>query len=225
MKTNVQCPKCGKMLEQDEKSGIFFCPSCGSKYRGNTAAPQAARPAARPAAAMPYSPQPGAQTPVPARTPYGPPAQQGAPMPPWMQNPQGGPPAKEPETKGKKGKKGKDKPEKDQSVVPASHFDGNSFQNFGTNLLIFLLCIITLGLYYPWGICRKERWICKHTLIEGVRLEFTGRGAQLIGRWILWCFLTLITVGIYGFVIHVRVLQWVTKHTRFHRATGGEARQ
>jgi uncharacterized membrane protein YjgN (DUF898 family) len=94
-----------------------------------------------------------------------------------------------------------------------SRFTGGLLGLIGINLLQFLLIFITLGLGAPWAICIKERWIAKHTYIDGKRLVFDGTGAQLFGSYIKWFLLTLITLGIYGFWLDIKMKQWITKHT------------
>ncbi|MBW2149324.1 MAG: DUF898 family protein [Deltaproteobacteria bacterium] len=42
-------------------------------------------------------------------------------------------------------------------------FKGTGGEFFGNYLMIWLLSIVTLGLYYPWGFCRILRWIANNT--------------------------------------------------------------
>ena len=94
-----------------------------------------------------------------------------------------------------------------------SQFTGGLLGLIGINLLQGLLIMITLGLGAPWAICLKERWIAKHTYIDGRQLTFDGTGAQLFGSYIKWFLLTIITLGIYGFLLEIKMKQWLTKHT------------
>lgn len=98
---------------------------------------------------------------------------------------------------------------------PVSKFDGGLLGLIGINLLQGLLIMITLGIGAPWAICMKERWIAKHTYIDGKQLAFDGTGAQLIGNYIKWFLLTLITFGIYSFWLEIKLKQWLVKHTHF----------
>ena len=96
-----------------------------------------------------------------------------------------------------------------------SQFTGGLLGLIGINILQCLLMVITLGFGAPWAICMKERWIAKHTIIDGRRLIFDGTGGQLFGNYIKWFLLTVITLGIYGFWLDIKMKQWVTKHTHF----------
>lgn len=94
-----------------------------------------------------------------------------------------------------------------------SKFTGGLLGLIGISILQFLLTFFTLGLGAPWAICMKERWIAKHTIIDGHQLVFDGNGAQLFGKYIVWFLLTIITFGIYGFWLNIKMKQWVVKHT------------
>lgn len=98
-----------------------------------------------------------------------------------------------------------------------SKFTGGLLGLIGVNLLQMLICVFTLGIGAPWAICMKERWIARHTIIDGRRLAFDGTGGQLIGNYIVWFLLTLVTFGIYGFWLSINVKKWVVKHTHHMR--------
>lgn len=100
-------------------------------------------------------------------------------------------------------------------VQNESRFDGGLLGMIGIGILQGLLVAITLGFGAPWAICMRERWIARHTVIDGRRLVFDGTGGQLFGNYIKWFLLTLITLGIYGFWLSIKMKQWVTKHTHF----------
>ena len=93
-----------------------------------------------------------------------------------------------------------------------SKFTGSLLGLIGINLLQALIIILTFGLAAPWAICMKERWIARHTIIDGRQLVFDGTGGQLFGNYIKWFLLTLITLGIYGFWLDIKMKQWITKH-------------
>ena len=96
-----------------------------------------------------------------------------------------------------------------------SQFTGGLLGLIGINLLQVIMITITLGLGTPWAICVKERWIAKHTIIDGRQLMFDGTGGQLFGNFIKWFLLTILTLGIYGFWLDIKMKQWITKHTHF----------
>ena len=94
-----------------------------------------------------------------------------------------------------------------------SKFTGGLLGLIGINLLQALIIGLTFGLAAPWAICMKQRWIARHTVIDGRQLIFDGTGGQLFGNYIKWFLLTLITLGIYGFWLDIKMKQWITKHT------------
>lgn len=94
-----------------------------------------------------------------------------------------------------------------------SKFDGGLLGLIGIGILQGLLTAITLGLGAPWAVCMKERWMAKHTVIDGKRLVFDGKGGQLFGHYIKWFLLTIITLGIYSFWLGIKMKQWVVSHT------------
>lgn len=103
--------------------------------------------------------------------------------------------------------------EQNAIVSYESKFTGGLLGLIGINLLQLLLCAITLGIGAPWAICMKERWIAKHTIIDGHQLVFDGTGAQLFGNYIKWLLLSIITLGIYLFWLDIKMKQWIVKHT------------
>ncbi len=94
-----------------------------------------------------------------------------------------------------------------------SYFDGNFWQRLGWIIVSKFLTVITLGLAYPAAVCMLLRWECKHTVINGRRLKFTGKGAQLFGKYILWWLLTVVTFGIFGIWLGLNMKKWTVKHT------------
>lgn len=94
-----------------------------------------------------------------------------------------------------------------------SQFNGGLLGLIGVNLLQALLVCLTFGLAAPWAVCIKERWLAKHTIIDGQQLVFDGTGGQLFGNYIKWLLLTIITLGIYGFWLDIKMKQWIVKHT------------
>ena len=105
--------------------------------------------------------------------------------------------------------------------APVSKFDGGLLGLIGISILASFLSIITLGFGIPWGVCIREKWIASHTVIDGKRLTFDGKGGQLFGNYIKWFLLTIITLGIYSLWLSIKMKQWTVKHTHF--ATGAEA--
>ena len=102
-----------------------------------------------------------------------------------------------------------------ENLEHKSLFNGGLLGLIGINILQGLLIMITLGFGAPWAICMKERWIAKHTFIDGHQLAFDGTGGQLFGSYIKWFLLTIITLGIYAFWLEIKMKQWLIKHTHF----------
>ena len=94
-----------------------------------------------------------------------------------------------------------------------SKFTGGLLGLIGIEILQCLLIFITLGIGTPWAVCIKERWIAKHTFIDGHQCVFDGTGGQLFGKYILWILLTIITLGIYSFWLGIKMKKWVVSHT------------
>ena len=98
---------------------------------------------------------------------------------------------------------------------PKSEFDGGFWGLLGVNLLVGLVSVISLGFAFPAMYCFRLRWFYKHTVINGKRLAFNGKGRQLFGRYILWCFLSVITCGIFALWLPIKYKKWETKHVEF----------
>lgn len=96
-----------------------------------------------------------------------------------------------------------------------SYFDGGLLQLIGWQLLGLLITTLTLGICYPWALCKVYGWKINHTVIEGRRLKFTGTAVGLFGLWIKWLLLSVITLGIYSFWVRISLEKWRVKHTYF----------
>ena len=94
-------------------------------------------------------------------------------------------------------------------------FDGGAGTFLGTSILAFVITVLTLGIAYPYALVLKQRWVAKHTYIDGRQLHFTGSAMGLFGHWIKWILLCVITLGIYSFWVQPRVHKWVVEHTDF----------
>lgn len=94
-----------------------------------------------------------------------------------------------------------------------SKFTGTLWGLIGIYVLQFALTTLTLGLAAPWALCIKQRYLAKHTVIDGHRHTFDGTGAELFGTYIVWFLLLVVTLGIYGFWINIKMHKWMTSHT------------
>lgn len=96
-----------------------------------------------------------------------------------------------------------------------SFFDGGLFELIAWSVLGAILTLFSLGLLYPWVLCRLFAWKINHTVIDGRRMAFSGSAVGLFGNWIKWWALTVITLGIYGFWFNIKLEDWKAKHTHF----------
>lgn len=96
-----------------------------------------------------------------------------------------------------------------------SKFDGTVLELLGINIAVVLIDIVTLGIAYPWALVLKQRYVTRHSIVDGKRLRFDGMGGQLFGTWIKIFLLTIVTLGIYGFWAELEVKRWVSRHTHF----------
>lgn len=94
-----------------------------------------------------------------------------------------------------------------------SCFTGGLLGLIGVNLFCKLLTLISFGILYPFGLCYKQRWIAKHTVINRKKIVFDGKAVSLIGHYLLWWFLCIITFGIYALWLNINVTKWYTKNT------------
>ena len=102
-----------------------------------------------------------------------------------------------------------------------SKFDGSFWAFVGWSILGVLVCIITLGIAFPWVCCWIIRWRTNNTVIEGRRLQFNGSGLSLFGHfilrgWLLGIILTPLTLGLYPiYYFNVSLKKWEIKNTTF----------
>lgn len=100
-----------------------------------------------------------------------------------------------------------------------SYFTGSTFSLVWLNIWTSMVTGITLGLAFPFMLCKKQHWLAKHTFINGRQLQFTGTGMQLFANWIKWSLLTVVTLGFYAFFIQIAIKKWTVSHTTFIEST------
>lgn len=96
-----------------------------------------------------------------------------------------------------------------------SIFDGGLLELIAIRFIGSIITIVTLGICAPWAVVAVERYMAKHTIIDGKRLRFDGTATQLFGNWIKWLGLIIITFGIYSFWVNLAMKKWIVKHTHF----------
>ena len=94
-----------------------------------------------------------------------------------------------------------------------SYFTGTLLEYLGMMLVIFLSGVFSLGLAAPWAFCYRERWVARHTYIEGRQLHFVGKSFDLWLFLLKWTLFSVLTLGLYSFVVPIRFQQWRIKNT------------
>jgi len=94
-----------------------------------------------------------------------------------------------------------------------SKFTGGLLGLIGMKIICGFLNLITLFIAKPWTVCMMQRWVARHTIIDGKQLRFDGTGMGLFGKYIIWMLLTIITAGIFIFWLGIRLKKWVVSHT------------
>ena len=96
-----------------------------------------------------------------------------------------------------------------------SKFDSGLLGLIGHNILSILIIAFSFGIATPFAVCIKQSWETKHTIINGKRLTFKGKGTNLLGKFVLWILLSVVTFGIYLLWISIKMKKWVIKNTDF----------
>jgi len=96
-----------------------------------------------------------------------------------------------------------------------SEFDGSLLSFIGWSLLGGFMTFASFGLATPWAICMIYHWRIDHTVIDGRRLQFNGKGGYLFVTWLKWMFFIIITFGIYSLWVVVLIEKWKVKNTSF----------
>ncbi len=98
-------------------------------------------------------------------------------------------------------------------------FSGEGGSLFGTFIVGQILMMLTLGIYFPWYMCKVRKFFASNTKIcaNGQpigTLDFIGEGGSLLGNFILGMILTFVTIGIYGCWFNVRMTKFWAENTR-----------
>ncbi len=104
-------------------------------------------------------------------------------------------------------------------VVEHTHYDGNeggesSYDGktgviFGFKLASFFAGAFTLGLAKPFVECKREDYLCEHTIIDDSHMYFDGTGSGLLKKQVLWVALTIATCGVYAIWLNLQKEQWI----------------
>lgn len=96
-----------------------------------------------------------------------------------------------------------------------SHFEGRLLEYLGYKMLNMILTAITFGFAKPWADVIFYEYKYSHTIYDGKRLKFVGKGAELYVESFKWTFFTIITFGIYGLWVPLKKERWVVSHICF----------
>ena len=78
---------------------------------------------------------------------------------------------------------------------------------------LFLLSMLTLGIYSPWAWVRLFKLRASHTLINGKEVSFTGTGSNLFIICLVNILLMIITLGIYSPWAICKISKWKARNT------------
>ncbi len=96
-----------------------------------------------------------------------------------------------------------------------SYFDGGYWAYIGYNIVVNFVTAITFGIAHPWMRCWYQKWLASHTVINGKRMTFDGKGGDLFVKYIIWLILSYLTCGIYGLWMAVALKKWISERTHF----------
>lgn len=77
-------------------------------------------------------------------------------------------------------------------------FHGEGSAYFGIVIVNLLLCILSLGLYYPWAKAAMRRYIWSETELNGSRFSFHGTGKEMFKGFVI----------VYAFVVGIFACQY-----------------
>jgi len=93
-------------------------------------------------------------------------------------------------------------------------FNGSGREYLGLFVIhLFLLSMLTLGIYSPWAWVRLFKLKASHTLINGKEVIFNGTGLKFFGICLVNILLTIITLGIYSPWAICRISKWKAQNT------------
>jgi len=100
-------------------------------------------------------------------------------------------------------------------------FEGTGGEYFFTILIhLFLLSIITFGLYSAWAWVKIFRLKASHTTINGKSVTFSGSGGELLVLMLIQGLLTIVTLGFYAPWAICKFFTWKAQNTQVDSKSG-----
>ncbi len=81
-------------------------------------------------------------------------------------------------------------------------FLGKGSEYFGIMIVNWLLCIVTLGIYYPWARAKTLRYVWGQTALNDQRFHFSGTGKELFKGFIQLILMFVALFFITGLISH-----------------------
>jgi uncharacterized membrane protein YjgN (DUF898 family) len=98
-------------------------------------------------------------------------------------------------------------------------FRGRARDFVGIFVVGTVLSSLTLGIYYPIFITRRQAFMVSHAYFGSGKFDFDGRGRDLLRPFLLMIVLFIPTLGLSWFWFSARRQRYFTEHTRFGTTT------
>jgi uncharacterized membrane protein YjgN (DUF898 family) len=98
-------------------------------------------------------------------------------------------------------------------------FRGRARDFVGIFVVGTILTSLTLGIYYPFFITRRQAFMVSHAYFGSGKFDFDGRGRDLLKPFLLMIVLFIPTLGLSWFWFSARRQRYFTDHTRFGTTT------
>ena len=96
-----------------------------------------------------------------------------------------------------------------------SYFDGKFIEYLGYKILALLISLVSIGIAKPWADKILLEYQINHTVYNGKRLKFEGKGTSLFVLRFKWILFTIITLGIYYIWVPLNMEKWIASNTHF----------
>lgn len=103
----------------------------------------------------------------------------------------------------------------EKNIRTDSYFDGKFLEYLAYKLLAFLISLVSIGIAKPWADKLLLEYQINHTVYNGKRLKFEGKGTELFVLRFKWIIFSIITLGIYLLWIPLNMEKWVASKTHF----------